>query len=96
MMQEFGVNIGIRLRTDASAAKGIATRRGMGKVRHIEVNQLSVQEKVRNKEIELRKVSGTENLADALTKSVESEEILKHPWLQVGVGCTAGLSTLCV
>ena len=32
----------IRIRTDASAAKGIATRKGLGKVRHIEVNQLLV------------------------------------------------------
>ena len=39
MMEELGVKIGVKLKTDASAAKGIATRRGMGKVRHIEVSQ---------------------------------------------------------
>ena len=39
MMEELGVKIWVKLKTDASAAKGIATRRGMEKVRHIEVSQ---------------------------------------------------------
>ena len=39
MMEELGIKIGVKLKTDASAAKGIATRRGMGNVRHIEVSQ---------------------------------------------------------
>ena len=38
MVEELGIKIGIWLKPDASAAKGIATRRGMGKVHHIEVS----------------------------------------------------------
>ena len=38
-------NIDIVCCTDASAAKGIASRRGAGEVRHIEVNQLWIQGK---------------------------------------------------
>ena len=38
MMKDMGtdrdVRIGVKIHTDASAAKGIATRRGLGKVRH--------------------------------------------------------------
>ena len=68
----------IRVSTDASAAKGIASRRGLGKVRHIEVNQLWVQDKVANGEIEIRKVDGKVNIADALTKHVGSEDIRVH------------------
>ena len=45
MLADMGVNMKIRLRTDASAAKGIASRRGLGKVRHIEVHQLWLQKK---------------------------------------------------
>ena len=56
----------------------MASRKGLGKVRHVEVNQLWVQQKVGNGEIELRKVEGTQNLADALTKHVEHEGILRH------------------
>ena len=53
---------------DASAAKSIASRRGLGKVRHIEVNQLWLQEKVNNGTVEVEKVDGRVNLADLLTK----------------------------
>ena len=68
----------IRLRTDASAAKGIATRRGLGKVRHIEVNQLWLQEKVNSGEIQVMKVKGEGNLADGLTKPLEGPGVKKH------------------
>ena len=73
IMKDFGVNFSITIQTDASAAKGIASRRGLGKVRHIEVNQLWVQEKVSTGEITTRKIGTKDNLADALTKHVEAE-----------------------
>ena len=78
MLKEFGVDMRIRVSADASAAKGIASRRGLGKIRHIEVNQLWVQDKVANGEIEIRKVDGKVNIADALTKDVNSEDIRVH------------------
>ena len=64
--------------TDSSAAKGMASRKGLGKVRHVEVNQLWVQEKVGSGEVELRKVDGQSNLADALTKYIDGESIMRH------------------
>jgi hypothetical protein len=73
-----GVTLKIRLKEDSSAAKGIAERTGLGKLRHVEVNQLWVQEKVKNKVIELTKVKGVDNLADALTKYVGNEDLGKH------------------
>ena len=68
----------IGVSTDASAAKGIASRRGLGKVHHIEVHQLWVQDKVANGEIEIRKVEGKTNIADGLTKHVTAEDIRIH------------------
>ena len=78
MHAEMGIHVRIRVSTDASAAKGIASRRGLGKVRHIEVHQLWVQDKVASGEIEVRKVDGKANLADMLTKHVGSEDIRVH------------------
>ena len=75
---EMGVKARIRINTDASAAKGIASRRGIGKIRHIEVNQLWIQDRVARGEIELSKVPGKTNIADALTKYVECEGIQYH------------------
>ena len=70
ILKDMGVSLTIRLKEDSFAAKGIAERTGLGKLRHVEVNQLWVQEKVKNKVIELTKVKGIDNLADALTKYV--------------------------
>ena len=78
MMGEMGVRIGIRLKTEASAAKGIATRRGMGKVRHIEVNQLWLQAHVARGDIKVEKIDGVKNIADQLTKYVTKEGISFH------------------
>ena len=78
MLRDLGSNVRICVMTDSSAAKGMASRKGLGKVRHVEVNQLWVQQKVGTGEIELRKVEGANNLADALTKHVEHDGISKH------------------
>ena len=72
ILEDMGINMKIKLSEDSTAAKGIADRTGLGKVRHIEVNQLWIQEKVRNKLITLIRVDGNINLADALTKFVDN------------------------
>ena len=75
---DFGVNVTIKVNTDASAAKGMANRKGLGKVRHIEVNQLWIQDRISRGDLVVNKVNGKENLADALTKHVNSEDIRVH------------------
>jgi len=67
-----------RVNTDASAAMGIACRRGLGKVRHIQVNQLWIQDRVINGDIEVVKINGKENIADIFTKHVNAEDIRVH------------------
>ena len=78
MMRDLGVNKGVKVKTDASAAIGIASRKGLGKVKHIEVHQLWVQSKVANGDIVLEKVKGPKKLADGLTKYVTSDGINMH------------------
>ena len=60
---------------DASAAIGIARRRGLGKVRHIELNEMWLQEQVARGRISISKVEGKKNFADSLTKHCTSERI---------------------
>ena len=81
MLADLGVEVKIRLRTDASAAKGIASRRGLGKIRHLELHQLWLQEKVNKREIEVMKIKGEGNLADALTKPLDGKATKDHIWL---------------
>ena len=51
---------------------------GVGKVRHIEVNQLWLQEMASNGRMRIEKVWSEENLADALTKGVDAQSIAMH------------------
>ena len=78
MLGDFGVEVSIRINTDASAAKGMANRKGLGKVRHIAVNQLWIQDRIARGDLAIHKVNGKENLADILTKHVNSEDIRVH------------------
>ena len=68
----------IEIKSDASAAVGIGSRIGIGKVRHIEVNQLWLQEKVAAKKFKIIKVPTADNLADALTKGVDASVLQNH------------------
>ena len=71
LAKDLGWHYRIVVHSDATAAIGIARRRGLGKVRHLDVTDLWVQEKIRSKAVELRKVAGASNPADILTKYVE-------------------------
>ena len=78
MLQEFGVKVPITIRSDASAAIGIVMRRGLGKVRHIDVTQLWLQEKTSSGDIKVLKVKSSENKSDLLTKHSNHEAIMTH------------------
>ena len=68
----------LRVKTDASVAKCLASRRGLGGIRHIEVNQLWLQEKINNGSMEIEKVKGEINRADVLTKFKDGESIKRQ------------------
>ena len=80
MAADLGVEFSqsIAIKSDASAAIGISNRIGIGKIKHIEVTQLWLQEKVANGEIVIHKVPTESNLADALTKAVDAQTIQTH------------------
>ena len=78
MLKDFGIACGIYLHLDASAAKGIAQRVGLGKLRHLEVSQLWIQHKVASGSIIIRKVPGQDNIADALTKYLAGPDLERH------------------
>ena len=74
----------MQLKADATAAKGIAQRTGLGKVRHLEVAQLWLQDRVSNREMQILKVPTTDIWADALTKHIFRDGLEKHAG-QVGL-----------
>jgi len=76
LFADLGVPLDVRVWTDSSAAMGICTRQGLGKLRHIDTQTLWIQEKVRTKQITLKKVLGDVNPADLLTKFLASKDKL--------------------
>ena len=54
--------------TDSSAAKSFVSRRGLGKMRHLELRDLWLQREVGEGKVLVSKVVGERNPADAMTK----------------------------
>lgn len=77
MMTELGWNLALEIRTDADAAKAILSRQGLGRTRHIAIRHLWMQGAVANKLLQVRRVKGTENPADPLTKLMGKEHIFE-------------------
>ena len=80
LMKDLGWKAKVRISVDASAAKSVASRVGIGKIRHLDVKFLWIQEAVRAGKITIRKVRGVENPAGILTKPKgvdEVEDLLK-------------------
>ena len=80
MLEDFVIEeaIKIQVKTDSSTAVSIATRKGFGKVRHIEGSQLWLQEKVSSQTIKIVKVPGANNAADHLTKPGFTQAVKQH------------------
>ena len=78
MCFDLGITMPGEVMTDASAAKGIANRIGLGKLRHLETSQLWRQSKVADCTIKITKVKGTENPADALTICLSGPSLSEH------------------
>ena len=78
LMLDLGIELPVRVWTDSSAAIGICTRQGLGKLRHLDTHTLWVQQAVRTGTIDLRKVLGEVNPADLFTKhSLSRERLMK-------------------
>ena len=66
--RDLGIELTLRIWVDSTTADAIASRIGLGKVRHMEVKYLWAQEAHQNKRFCIRKIAGERNPADVLTK----------------------------
>ena len=81
LLRDLGWTARLTLNIDVEAARAIAPRQGVGKIWHLEVRTLWLQEVVRSGIICLSKVWGKTNPADALTKPMsvrETSELLER------------------
>ena len=78
LARDLGERVGIQLHIDALAAKGMIERKGLSKVRHLDVNVLWLQEQCARKIVPVTKVPGEDNIADLMTKHLGAAKITKH------------------
>ena len=78
MARDFGVEMSVQVHVDATAAMGIVERRGISRVRHIECDNLWIQELEARRMLPKAKVPGGDNPADLMTKNVGIELAKKH------------------
>ena len=94
LLEDIGAKLPLRVWTDSTAAMGVATRQGVGKIRHLDTRTLWMQQAVRSGRIELRKVKGTENPADLFTKHMPPQEKLEQVMNLFGCRFIAGRSKI--
>ena len=85
LLADFCIKIPMRVWTDSTASVGICSRQGLGKVRHLAVQELWVQQRIRNQDFALYKVAGEDNPADLFTKAGLSQERIRS--LLTALGC---------
>lgn len=84
LARDLGWEMRLKIWVDATAAKSIASRVGLGKIMHLETKYLWAQEAVKKKRISLHKVKGTVNPSGALTKPM-SRDAMQHLFGRVGL-----------
>ena len=76
LAEDLGWKVQVRIWTDSSAAKAVANRRGLGKLRHVERKWLWMQDVVKEGRIQPNTSKGNENIADHLTKPKSLAEVV--------------------
>ena len=76
--RDLGLELQIRTHADSSASRGILTRIGVGKMKHLEVKHLWVQEYVRRGEVGVYRVARVHNPGDVFTHPCSRAELLRH------------------
>lgn len=77
LLKDLGIEAPLRVWTDSSAAIGICSRQGLGKLKHLDTHTLWIQQAVRLGRVELRTVDGEVDPADFLTNHSLSRKRLE-------------------
>ena len=78
LAKDWGMSRSGEVLIDSSAAIGMVHRKGCGKMRHVKVGSLWIQQKCDEGELVFNKVLGTSNPADLMTKHLGQQVIDKH------------------
>ena len=76
--REWRLPSGLNCFCDSSAARGIASRAGVGKMKHLQVRQLWIQEVVREGRASVSWIPRCNNSADVLTHPCTGMQMREH------------------
>ncbi len=76
VLQELGMKPVAVVRSDSSAALAITQKKGPGRIKHVALRALKVQEWMREKIVRYEFVQGVENWADLLTKALVPQRVM--------------------
>ncbi len=78
LMEDLVVGVNVLAKADSSAAKSTTARRGAGWVRHIEIRELWVQDRVMKGELKTVKAKGEDHVEDGLAKHVDRQRMEQY------------------
>ena len=78
LLKDLGYEKNPVLAIDAKATEHILHRKGIGKLKHIDVAYLWIQDEVRSQRLKVRRVRYEDNIADLGTKPLSKAVIAKH------------------
>ena len=93
LLADFRIDVSIKILSDSTAALGMVKRLGLGRVRHLAVSDLWVQQHVRKGSFTVAKYPGVKNTADLMTKYKNREELTRLMGL-LGFGVLPGRSAI--
>ena len=67
MLRDLSVHVNIKLLTDATTGKAIVSRRGIGRLRHIDVADLWIQQHVKDGDLDVVNLKNSFNSSGAMT-----------------------------
>ena len=68
----------LNIHTDSAASKGICSRRGIGRIRHLHTPMLWIQQRAAAKDLFVKKTDGKNNAADLGTKEMGRPDMERH------------------
>ena len=77
VLQELRFDPTLHIYTDSSSNLAVISKRGVGRMRHIEAKDLWLQDQLRSKIIVMHKVASSENLADIFTKHLLPKQFVE-------------------
>ena len=78
LLADWGLQVGVVVSSDSSAARSIASRKGLGKTRHVQTRYLWIQDRLANGDFRVARIRTEDNVVDVLTKPVPAETLARR------------------